>query len=95
MGNTLSEKIIARAAGRDSVHPDEIVTVEVDVAMIHDSGGPRRFWDTMRQMGVGVWDPERLVVVADHYVPAQNIAAAEIPMPCWPLLCFMLWNFEP
>ncbi|MDX1690059.1 MAG: aconitase/3-isopropylmalate dehydratase large subunit family protein [Acidimicrobiia bacterium] len=78
MGKTLSEKIIARAAGRESVVPDEIVTVEVDVAMIHDSGGPRRYWDTMREMDVGVWDPSKLVVIADHYVPAKDVAAAEI-----------------
>ena len=78
MGKTLTEKIIARAAGRPSVQPDEIVTVDVDVAMIHDSGGPRRFWKTMKEMDVGVWDPDKLVVVADHYVPAKDIAAAQI-----------------
>ncbi len=78
MGKTLSEKIIARAAGRDSVQPDEIVTVEVDLAMIHDSGGPRRYWKTMQEMDVGVWDRDKLVVVSDHYVPAKDIAAAEI-----------------
>ncbi len=77
-GKTLSEKIIARAAGRATVQPDEIVTVEVDIAMIHDSGGPRRYWKTMREMGVGVWDRNKLVVVADHYVPAKDIASAEI-----------------
>jgi 3-isopropylmalate/(R)-2-methylmalate dehydratase large subunit len=78
MGQTLSEKIIARAAGRNVVKPDEIVTVDVDVAMIHDSGGPRRYWKTMQELGVGVWDRDKLVVIADHYVPAKDIAAAEI-----------------
>lgn len=78
MGSTLSEKIIARAAGVDAVEPDQIVTVEVDVAMIHDSGGPRRYWATMKEMGAGVWDVDRLVVVADHYVPAKDVASAEI-----------------
>lgn len=78
VGRTLSEKIIARAAGRASVEPDEIVTVAVDVAMIHDGGGPRRFWKTMRDLGVGVWDRDKLVVFADHYVPARDIGAAEV-----------------
>jgi 3-isopropylmalate/(R)-2-methylmalate dehydratase large subunit len=78
MGMTLSEKIIARAASRESVQPDEIVTVAVDVAMIHDSGGPRRYWKTMREMDVAVWDRDKLVVISDHYVPAKDIAAAEI-----------------
>ncbi|MEC9370894.1 MAG: 3-isopropylmalate dehydratase, partial [Pseudomonadota bacterium] len=40
--STLSEKIIARAAGLDSVRPGDIVTCQVDLAMMHDSGGPRR-----------------------------------------------------
>ena len=39
---TLAQKIIARASARDHVTPGEIVTARVDLAMIHDSGGPRR-----------------------------------------------------
>ena len=42
MTMTLSEKIIARAAGLDSVTPGDIVTCAVDLAMMHDSSGPRR-----------------------------------------------------
>jgi 3-isopropylmalate/(R)-2-methylmalate dehydratase large subunit len=41
-GQTLAQKIIARAAGRSAVTPGEIVTCKVDLAMMHDSGGPRR-----------------------------------------------------
>ena len=33
---TLTEKIMARAAGKDRVRAGEIVTVDVDLAMIHD-----------------------------------------------------------
>ena len=42
MGVTLAEKIIAHASGRASVRPGEVVTCAVDLAMMHDSGGPRR-----------------------------------------------------
>jgi 3-isopropylmalate/(R)-2-methylmalate dehydratase large subunit len=42
MPATLAEKLVARAAGRSSVTPGEIVTCKVDLAMMHDSGGPRR-----------------------------------------------------
>ena len=38
-GATLAQKIIARAAGRDHVTPGEIVTCDVDLAMMHVSGG--------------------------------------------------------
>ncbi len=41
MSQTLAQKLVARAAGR-AVSPGEIVTCKVDLAMMHDSGGPRR-----------------------------------------------------
>ncbi len=52
MGMTLAEKIIAKAAGRDVVSPGEIVTCAVDLAMIHDSGGPRRVKPILDRLGL-------------------------------------------
>lgn len=78
MGQTLVEKIIARAAGVDSVRPGEIVTCTVDLAMIVDSGGPRKIWPRLKELGVGVWDPEKIVVVSDHFVPAVDADTAAI-----------------
>src|SRR6187549_1356034 len=72
MSMTLSEKIIARAAGRASVSPGEIVTCAVDLAMIHDSGGPRRVEPILKRLGVDVWDPGKVVLITDHYVPAGD-----------------------
>ena len=78
MGHTVAEKIIARAGGRDAVAPDEVLWVDVDIAMIHDSGGPRRIWPMLNDLGLGVLDPDRLVLVSDHYVPAQDVGASTI-----------------
>ncbi len=72
MPQTLVQKIIARAAGLPEVAPGDIVTVKVDLAMIHDSGGPRRVAPRLKELGVGVWDPDKVVVVSDHYVPAVD-----------------------
>jgi 3-isopropylmalate/(R)-2-methylmalate dehydratase large subunit len=72
MAMTLAEKIIARAAGRDRVVPGEIVICAVDLAMIHDSGGPRRVEPILKRLGVGLWDPGKVVLVSDHYVPATD-----------------------
>jgi 3-isopropylmalate/(R)-2-methylmalate dehydratase large subunit len=72
MGMTLAEKIIAKAAGRAAVAPGEIVTCAVDLAMIHDSGGPRRVKPILDRLGVGVWDPAKVVLITDHYVPAVD-----------------------
>ena len=78
MGMTVTEKIIASAAHRDRVQPDEILWVDVDLAMMHDSSGPRRIWPALERLGMDVWDPDRVVLVCDHYVPANTVAAAEI-----------------
>jgi 3-isopropylmalate/(R)-2-methylmalate dehydratase large subunit len=78
MGQSLAEKIIAGAAGRDRVTPGEVVTCRVDLAMLHDSGGPRRVQPILDRLGVGVWDPDRVVLVSDHYVPAVDADSAAI-----------------
>ena len=69
---TLAQKLVARAAGVGAVTPGEIVTCRVDLAMMHDSGGPRRVKPMLEKLGAKVWDPDRVVVVTDHYVPAHD-----------------------
>jgi 3-isopropylmalate/(R)-2-methylmalate dehydratase large subunit len=71
-GRTLAEKLIARAAGRAQVTPGETVICGVDLAMSHDSSGPRRVAPMLDELQVPVWDPSRYVVVTDHYVPAET-----------------------
>lgn len=78
MGMTLAEKIIARAAGVPAVRPGAIVTCAVDLAMMHDSGGPRRVKPMLERLGATVWDPDKVVVVSDHYVPAVDPESAAI-----------------
>ncbi len=78
MGLTTAEKIIAKAAGREHVQPGEIVTCAVDLAMIHDSGGPRRVKPAMEKLGVGLWDPDKIVLVSDHFSPCTDAESAGI-----------------
>ena len=78
MASTLAEKIIARAAGRPSVHPGEIVTAWVDLAMIHDSGGPRRVEPILKELGVGLFDASKVVLISDHFVPGDTDEGARI-----------------
>lgn len=75
---TLAEKIIARAAGQDAVAPGNVVTCSVDLAMMHDSSGPRRVKPMLEKLGVTVWDPDKIVLVTDHYVPAVDAESAGI-----------------
>jgi 3-isopropylmalate/(R)-2-methylmalate dehydratase large subunit len=66
---TLAQKLIARAAGREHVMPGEIVTCRVDLAMFHDSSGPRRLQPMLAELGAPIWDKDKVVLVIDHYVP--------------------------
>jgi 3-isopropylmalate/(R)-2-methylmalate dehydratase large subunit len=72
MKQTLAQKLVARAAGRRTVAPGEIVTCKVDLAMMHDSGGPRRVKPMLERLGAKVWDPSKVVVITDHYLPAYD-----------------------
>ena len=69
---TLPQKLIARASGRDHVAPGEIVSCQVDLAMFHDSSGPRRLKPMLDELGARIWNKDRVVLVMDHYVPAQD-----------------------
>jgi len=72
MKQTLAQKLVARAAGQSSVTPGEIVTCKVDLAMMHDSSGPRRVKPMLERLGAKVWDPSKVVLITDHYLPAYD-----------------------
>ena len=69
---TLAQKLIAAACGREAVAEGEIVTCAVDLAMFHDSSGPRRLKPMLEELGATLWDPSRIVLVIDHYVPESD-----------------------
>jgi 3-isopropylmalate/(R)-2-methylmalate dehydratase large subunit len=69
---TLAQKLVARAAGRSRVEPGEIVTCRVDLAMFHDSSGPRRLQPMLAELGAQIWDKNKVVLVMDHYVPEAD-----------------------
>jgi 3-isopropylmalate/(R)-2-methylmalate dehydratase large subunit len=78
MASTLALKILARASGTPALRRGEIATCKVDLAMMHDSGGPRRVKPMLEKLGVGVWDQSKIVLVTDHYVPAVDAESAAI-----------------
>lgn len=75
---TLAQKLAARASGRAQVQPGEIVNCAVDLAMFHDSSGPRRLAPMLAELNAPIWDKSRVVLVMDHYVPAQDDDARRI-----------------
>jgi 3-isopropylmalate/(R)-2-methylmalate dehydratase large subunit len=77
MAMTMAEKILAKAAGKKESEAGEIVMANIDVAMTHDLTGPMSV-ESFEKIGVDdVWDPEKIVVVFDHQVPADSIEAAQ------------------
>lgn len=50
----------------------EILNCRVDLAMFHDSSGPRRLKPMLEELGATIWDKSKVVLVMDHYVPEQD-----------------------
>ena len=67
---TLTEKILARAAGKSNVSAGDNVWVKTDTLMTHDVCGPGTIGVFKREFGENakVWDPERVVIIPDHYI---------------------------
>jgi len=70
MSMTLTEKILARAAGRTHVNAGETVWVNVDILMTHDVCGPPTIGIFKREFGedARVWDKNKVVIIPDHYI---------------------------
>ena len=75
---TLAQKLIARAAGVSHVGVGQIVNCRVDLAMFHDSSGPRRLQPMLQELGAQIWDRSRVVLVMDHFVPEADDDAKRI-----------------
>ena len=67
---TLTEKILARAAGKNSVSAGDNIWVNADVLMTHDVCGPGTIGVFKREFGktAKVWDRNRVVIIPDHYI---------------------------
>lgn len=77
MKQTIVEKIIAKHAGLEEVHPGDIVDVKVDRLMINDSNGPTVF-KNFRELGAKeIVNKEGIMVAIDHRVPPWEAKQAE------------------
>ena len=77
MGETIIEKIIRHNTGK-SVKPGDIVTVNVDRVMIHDIFIPF-VAEKFEEMGFSkLYDPEKVILIYDHLVPASQLDDQDI-----------------
>src|SRR6202048_2663728 len=67
---TLTEKILARGAGKSQVAVGENVWVNADILLTHDVCGPGSIGVFKREFGeqAKVWDPKKIVIIPDHYI---------------------------
>ena len=81
MGYTMAEKILAAHAGVGNVHAGQFVDAQVDIVLGNDITAPiaiREFQKLADDGGsLRVFDPERVVLVADHFAPNKDIKSAE------------------
>jgi len=74
---TLAEKILAAHCGKKKVVPGELVNVRVDMVLANDITAPIAIKE-FRRIGVKkVFDPKKIVMVPDHFVPNKDILSAE------------------
>ncbi|WP_292392685.1 3-isopropylmalate dehydratase large subunit [Methanoculleus sp. UBA303] len=76
MAATIAEKIFSMKCGR-AVRAGDVVMAPVDAAMIHDITGPLAVRVFREMGGEHVYDPERIIMLFDHQIPADSIPAAE------------------
>lgn len=70
MGMTITEKILAKTAGKKDVKPGENIWVSADILMTHDVCGPGTIGIFKREFGnnARVWDKEKVIIIPDHYI---------------------------
>ena len=76
MGQTITEKILARAAGRDEARAGDIVEARVDLAMANDITAPLAIAEFENAGFDKVFDPARVALVPDHFTPNKDIKTA-------------------
>jgi 3-isopropylmalate/(R)-2-methylmalate dehydratase large subunit len=79
---TITEKILARAAGKAHISPGDVVFAKIDKVMLHDVSGPGVIkvfsqWEKMGKKLERIWDPDRVWITEDHFVPPPDRISAE------------------
>jgi len=74
---TMAEKILAAHAGLEKVSPGHLIRVQVDLVLANDITAPLAIREFERIGVAKVFDRNKVVMVADHFVPNKDIPSAE------------------
>ncbi len=75
---TITEKILARAAGRDEVKPGEFISAKLDLVVANDVTAPIAIRELAKMGAAQVWDSSKVALAASHWSPAKDIEAATL-----------------
>ena len=76
MGQTLTQKVLALHCGKKEVHAGELIDAKVDIGLVNDITGPISMGG-FEKYNAKLFDPDRMVLVNDHFVPNKDIPSAE------------------
>jgi len=77
MGMTITEKILAAHTDEERVMPGQLINARLDVVLGHDVTGPIAI-NEFEKLGIDqVFDPEKIILVPDHFTPNKDIKSAE------------------
>lgn len=77
MARTITEKILARAAGLAEVSPGQIIEARVDLALANDITAPLAIGEFEKAGFTTVFDPAKIALVPDHFTPNKDVKSAE------------------
>ena len=87
MGMTMTQKILARHAGLDSVEAGQLISAKLDLVLGNDITTPVAVNEFNKAGFDGVFDKDRIAIVLDHFVPNKDIKAAEQSKQCREFAC--------
>lgn len=77
MGMTMTQKILAKAAGLDSVKAGDLIMAKLSLVLGNDITAPVAIRE-FEKLGVnGVFDKKKVALVPDHFTPNKDIKSAE------------------
>ena len=78
MGMTMTQKILAKAAGLDKVEPGQLIEARLDLVLGNDITTPVAITEFEKAGFTQVFDRDKIAIVLDHYTPCKDIKSAQL-----------------
>ncbi len=82
MGMTMTQKILAKHSGLESVRAGQLIKANVDLTLANDITGPVAIREMEKAGFDSVFDNTKIALVMDHFAPNKDIKSAEQCLEC-------------